>query len=165
MDNTARLRKDKPAIERLQQGESLMHRKELPQAEARFGEALQLAPNDYAGLCMMARCQLAQNKHSVAQQYTARARAINPTEAQAMQLSGISKLGVRQFGEAYQELDLFEKRLPGDPGVVFLKGVALESMQDRAGAAREYVRFARAVPQGSQSQYAVRRLKEWGYVR
>ena len=55
--------------------------------------------------------------------------------------------------------------LPGDPGVTFLKGVALEGSGDRQRAAQHYYRYASTVPSGNASTYAVTRLKSCGMVR
>jgi predicted Zn-dependent protease len=165
MDQTAPLRAQKPAIASFQEGQRLMQGKKLPDAETAFGDGLAKAPEDYAGLCMMARCQIAQRKPAEAREYLARARAVYPTEAQAMQLAGVSALALKDYGRAYAELDAYDRRLPGDPGVAFLKGVSQEGMGNRQAAAQEYARYVRAVPQGTQSQYAVQRLRAWGYAR
>ncbi len=165
MDETARLRAQQPAIESFQQGQRLMAGKKLPDAEQAFAAGLAKAPEDYAGLCMMAKCQLAQRKHGPARDYLARARAIYPAEPQAMQLAGITLLALNDYGGAHAALASYDQRLPGDPGVAFLKGVSLEGMGQRQAAAQEYARYVRAVPQGTQSQYAVQRLRAWGYVR
>lgn len=165
MDETARLRARKPAIESFQRGERLMQGKKLPEAETQLGDGLAKAPDDYAGLCIMAKCQLAQRKPAQAREYLARARSVYPKEAQAMQLAGVSALAVKDYGGAFAELDAYDRALPGDPGVAFLKGVSLEGMGQRQAAAQQYARYVRVVPQGTQSQYAVQRLRAWGYVR
>jgi hypothetical protein len=108
---------------------------------------------------------MAQRKHGPAREYLQRARAVYPAEAQAMQLSGISALALDDYGRAFAELDAYDRRLPGDPGIAFLKGVSQEGMGNRRAAAQEYARYVRAVPQGTQSQYAAQRLRAWGYVR
>jgi len=165
MDETARLRAQKPAIESFQEGQRLMQGRKLPDAEAAFEAGLAKAPDDYAGLCMMAKCQMAQRKHASAREYLQRARAIYPAEPQALQLSGITALALDDYGRAFAELDAYDRRLPGDPGIAFLKGVSQEGMGNRQAAAQEYARYVRAVPQGTQSQYAVQRLRAWGYAR
>jgi predicted Zn-dependent protease len=164
MDQTVRLRKIKPAIEAMQDGEKEMAKKAYPEAESHFGRALKIAPRDYAGLVMMAKCQLAQNKHDLARQYAERAKKVYPEEAQAQHLSGVSKLMGNRFEAAYTDFDNYEKRLPGNPNTVFLKGVSLEGMQNKQAAAKEYYRYLQMVNQGDQAQYAYQRLVDWGFV-
>ncbi len=164
MDHTARLRKIKPAIEAMQDGEKEMAKKAYPEAESQFGRALKIAPDDYAGLVMMSKCQLAQNKNDLARQYAERAKKAYPEEAQAQHLSGVSKLMGNRFESAYTDFDNYEKRLPGNPNTAFLKGVSLEGMQNKQGAANEYHRYLRMVNQGEQAHYAYQRLVDWGYA-
>ncbi|NTV96831.1 MAG: M48 family metalloprotease, partial [Thiobacillus sp.] len=91
-DNTANLRRLKPAVTALQQGETLMAKNQPAQAEEPFGRALGLAPGDYAANVLMAKAKLAQKKEREAEAYLSQARAIYPSEGQALQLSGVAKL-------------------------------------------------------------------------
>jgi thioredoxin-like negative regulator of GroEL len=165
MDHTAGLRKLKPAIEEQQKGERLMSKKSLPEAEGHFNTALKRAPNDYTGLCLMAKCQVAQKKYEEAKQYTALARQINPREAQAMQLSGVANIATREYATAYKEFDAYDRTLPGNPNAAFFKGISLEAMQDRQGAAREYQRYLKSVQTGTQAKHAATQLRAWGYAK
>ncbi|MCP3685309.1 MAG: M48 family metalloprotease [bacterium] len=129
MDHTAGLRKLKGAIETMQAGEKEMAKQQFPRAEKHFESALQQAPRDYAGLVMMAKCQLAQDNHRMARQYAERAKQVNPTEAQAHHISGIAKFRQNDFNGAYADFSSYENMLPGNPNTVFFKGVSLEGMQ------------------------------------
>jgi len=165
MDNTAGLRRLKPAIDEQQKGERLMSKKSFGEAEEHFTTALKTAPTDYTGLCLMAKCQVAQKRYDRAKEYTAQAREIYPREAQAMQLSGIARLALKEYPVAFQEFDAYDGALPGNPNAAFFKGVALEAMQDRPAAAREYKRYLSAVQSGDQAKHAASRLKAWGYAK
>ncbi len=165
MDNTASLRKMRSAIEAMQNGEVSMAKKEYPTAEKEFSKALKQAPDDYAGLVLMAKCQMAQEKPNEAKQYLEQAKRINPEEGQVLQLSGINQLALNQFDAAYKNFDRYEKQLPGNPNTIFLKAVSLESMQNTKGAALEYNRYLQQVNTGSQAQHAYQRLVDWGYVQ
>jgi tetratricopeptide (TPR) repeat protein len=165
LDNTAGLRRLKPAIEEQQKGERLMSKKSFGEAEEHFSTALKTAPTDYTGLCLMAKCQVAQKRYDRAKEYTAQARQINPREAQAMQLSGVTHLALKEYPVAIQEFDAYDRVLPGNPNAAFFKGVALEAMQDRPAAAREYKRYLSAVQSGDQAKHAASRLKAWGYTK
>jgi predicted Zn-dependent protease len=165
MDMTASLRRLKPAIDEEQRAEEQMQRKDLRQAEAHLTNALRLAPDDYTGNMLMAKCLIAQKRHPQAAPYLDRAKVIYPGEGQAVHLSGINRLALRQPGAAFQEFDEYERRLPGNPNTIFLKGIAQESMQNRPAAAREYQRYLQTVRQGDQAKYAAERLRAWGYLK
>jgi predicted Zn-dependent protease len=163
MDHTAKLRAIKGAIEEMQNGEKAMAKKDFPTAEKHCRKALKGAPDDYAGLCMMAKCLMAQKKHKEARRYAERAKQVYPEEAQAHDLSGITKLAKGDFGSAYEDFASYEKMLPGNPNTVFLKAYSLEGMGRKKDAATEYNRYLGMVSQGDQARYAYGRLVEWGY--
>ena len=165
LDNTARLRRLKPAVDTMQQGETLMSKKQLPQAEDRFDQALRQAPDDYVANMLMAKVKLAQKQTREAEAYLAQARAIYPPEGQAKQLSGVVKLALKQPDAALQHFEAYDRLLPGNANTTFLKGVAHERMQNRKLAAEHYLRYAQTVGSGSEAEYAVQRLKSWGYVK
>ena len=165
MDSTAGLRQMKETIENLQKGESAMSGEEYSKAENFFDEALRETPDDYAGLVMMAKCQLALENKREAERYAERAKQIYPSEAQAHHVNGVAKLGQNKFSSAYQEFDNYEKMMPGNPNTVFLKGASLEGMQNKQGAAEEYYRYLNMTNQGDQANYAYERLIKWGYIK
>ena len=165
MDSTARLRRIKGAVERMQEGERQMMQREFAGAETAFGDALRQAPDDYAGLVLMAKCQLALEQPAKADRYAEQARRVYPAEAQAHHVGGIARMGMNQFDAAYQRFDQYERILPGNPMTIFLKGLSQEGMQNRQRAAEEYSRFLQAVDSGDQAQYARQRLVEWGYIK
>jgi beta-barrel assembly-enhancing protease len=165
MDHTAGLRKIKPAIEEQQKGQRLMATKGTTEAEGHFSTALKQAPGDYTGLCLMAKCQMAQRKYDKAKEYTTLARQTYSGEAQAMQLSGVANLATKNYPVAYKEFDAYERTLPGNPNAAFLKGISLEAMQDRKGAAQEYLRYLKSVQSGAEAKHAATRLRAWGYAK
>jgi len=164
LDHTASLRKIKGAIEAMQEGEKEMAKKQFSQAEGHFDKALQKTPNDYAGLVMMAKCQLAMERPVKARQFAERAKQVMPNEAQARQIGGVSNLMMKKYSAAYEDFSSYETMLPGNPNTIFLKGVCQEGMQHKDQAAQEYLRYLQIVNQGEEAQYAYQRLVEWGYI-
>jgi predicted Zn-dependent protease len=162
MDSTARLRGLKPAIDAEQRGQGLLAKKSIGEAEAQFAQALAAAPDDYPGLVLMARAQLAQKRFQDADRYVERAVIVYPGEGQALALSGVVKLAIRQPELALQRFEAYDRALPGNPTALFFKGVALESMQNRAGAAQQYRAFLKSGARGNPANYATQRLREWG---
>ena len=92
MDQTASLRKMKDAIVQMQAGEGEMSQKNFQKAEGHFQTALKSAPEDYAGLLMMAKCQIAMDRPREAERFAQLAKQVYPTEAQARHISGFSNL-------------------------------------------------------------------------
>jgi len=165
MDHTAELRRIKGAIEKMQNGERAMVQRKFRDAEGQYRAALKQAPGDYAGLVMMAKCQLAQENHDEALRYSEQAKQVNSKEAQAYHVSGMAKIKKNDFSSAYAEFSTYEKMLPGNPNTIFLKGLSLEGMQRIRQSATEYSRYLKVDTKSKQAQYAYRRLVEWGYIR
>ncbi len=164
MDNTAGLRKIKDAITAMQNGETALRQKNFIQAEQEFDKALQIAPNDYAAMMMMSKCKLAQDKNNEAERYAKRAGEIYPAEAQSYAITGIASILNKKYEQAFNQFRSYDKLLPGNPSIIFFQGVSLEGMQRTKEAARYYYQFLQKVKQGSQAQYAHKRLKSWGYI-
>lgn len=164
MDNTESVRRLKPAIKEQQKGEALFARKAFSRSEQSFRRAVRLAPRDYTANLLLSKSLMAQERQHEAQVYLDEAKSIYPTEAQAHNLSGINRISVREFSGAYQDLSRYDQLLPGNPNNTFLRGVAMEGMRDRRGAARHYYEYLRTVREGQAAQYAYTRLRSWGYV-
>lgn len=165
MDNTAELRKIGPAIKDLQDAEKLMGEKKFNDAEQKCASALKIAPNDYAGLMLMSKCQIAQNDYAKGQEYAAQAKHVYPTEGQALQLSGLLMVRQQNFDAAYNDFTAYDAALPGNPYTSFYKGYAQENMGNASAAAQEYIKFLKQVNQGDQAKHAYYRLVEWGYIK
>lgn len=165
MDHTAGLRRMKGAIETMQKGEAAIGAEKYAEAEGLFKSALKQAPNDYAGLVLMAKCQLAQKKVDAAEKYLKTARQVYPREGQALYLDGYVKLAKKQYAAALSQFQAYDKQLPGNPNTTFFKGVAFEGQGVRKSAAENYYAYLQAVDQGSNAQYAYNRLVEWGYIK
>ncbi len=165
MDHTARLRKIKGAIEKMQSGEKAMTKRKFKDAEKQFRLALKQAPNDYAGLVMMAKCMLAQNKNEEAERYAQRAKQVYPNEAQAYHIKGMSALQKKDYDSAYAEFGNYEKMLPGNLNTIFLKGLSMEGMGNKHKSALEYYRYLKLDTQSKQAKYAYHRLVDWKYIK
>jgi len=165
LDNTARLRAQKGAIEELQKGQKEMGKKNFTQAETHFRRALKKAPNDYVGLVMMSADKMLQKNWVVGAQYAEMAQKAYPQEAQAYHLSGFAKIQLKNYEGAYEEFKTYERVLPGNPNTIFFRGYAQEGMKRIPEAANEYRRYLQTVQQGKYAQHAYLRLREWGYVR
>ncbi len=165
MDSTASLRRIKPTIDACKNGETAMSRKDYRTAQTQFQTALQRTPRDYAANVRMAQCLQAQGRENQAMQYAETAQKIYPQEAQAHKIGGVLALSQRNPAAAFAAFERFDRMLPGDPGITFLKGVSLEGMGDRQRAAQQYASYLQLTRQGQAAEYAVSRLRGWGMVR
>ncbi|MBI5583318.1 MAG: M48 family metalloprotease [Deltaproteobacteria bacterium] len=165
MDQTARLRKIKGPILKMQDAEKSLSQKKYNEAEGLLIETLKEAPNDYTGLVLMSKCLIIQDKYDQAEDYLNRAKQVYPGEAQARHLSGLNQVKRKDFGQAYEEFAAYDRLLPGNPKTVFLKGYAKEGMKQNREAAQEYNRYLQQVTEGDEAKYAYRRLVEWGYIK
>ena len=165
LDHTAGLRRMRGAIESMQQADSLMAKKQYTDAARRLQSALKEAPDDYAALAMMAKCQMALQRPAEALRYAERAKQVYPREAQARYLAGFARLQQKQYEGALADFNAYARLLPGNPNTSFFQGLSLEGMGRRSEAARAYTRFLKAGGRGNPAQYAYNRLVEWGYVK
>ncbi len=165
MDNTASLRRLKPTIEACQKGETAMAGKAYGKAEEQFRFALKATPRDYSANLLMAKCLSIQDKDAQALEYARTASRIYPQEAQAHKMVGVLALAQRDPASAYTSLDQYDRLMPGDASITFLKGVSLEGMGKRQEAAKEYTSYLRRSNKGQAAEYSYSRLKNWGYLK
>jgi predicted Zn-dependent protease len=165
MDHTVKLRAMKGAIEAIQKGERAMAGEKYDEAETYFKKALKQAPDDYAGLVMMAKCQMVREKYSEADRFVKKAKNVYPQEAQAYYLAGFVNMNQKQYDSAYEDFKTYEKILPGNPNITFYQGLSLEKMNQVSESADKYYRYIKVVNQGDKAKYAYQRLVQWGYIK
>lgn len=165
MDNTASMRRIKPTILACQKGETAMAGKAYGKAEEQFVTALKATPRDYSANLLMAKCLSVQDKDAQALEYARTATKIYPQEAQAHKMLGVLALGQRDPAAAYASLDQYDRLMPGDAGVTFLKGVSLEGMGKRQEAANQFASYLRRTNKGQAAEYSQSRLRSWGYIK
>ena len=167
MDNTAKLRSQKGAIDEMQKGQKEMAANNFSAADVHLRKAIKLAPNDYTALVMISISQLVQKKWTVGRQYAEMAQKVYPAEAQAYHLSGFAKIQMKDYDGALEEFSSYDQRLPGNPNIIFFKGYAYEGMKKYPQAGREYQNYLQITQQGDYAQHAYQRLQEWrarGYI-
>ena len=165
MDNTARLRSMKPAIEDMQKGEAALGKEKYDEAQALFRSALKKAPHDYTGLVLMAKCLLMKKQPGEAGKYLEQAQQVYPQEPQAHYLAGYVDLKQKRFNQALAQFQDYDKKLPGNPTTTFFKGYAYEGLNQQKPAAENYYSYLKAVNQGDNAKHAYNRLVEWGYIK
>lgn len=161
MDNTARLRAQKGAIEAMQTGDKALAQKKYADAEGHYRRALKGAPEDYTALVLMSKTQLMQKKWAVGRQYAEMAQKVYPQEAQAYHLSGFAKIQLKDYEGALEEFNSYDRVLAGNPNTLFFRGFAYEGMQKFREAGGEYQRYLQVVQQGDYARHAYQRLQQW----
>ncbi len=161
MDRTASVRALAPAIRAFEQGQMLLMKKELVQAEAKLQEGLKLAADDYAGLMLMSSCMAAQKRPDEAGRYAARAKAVLPDEPQATHMLGTVAMAKGRFDQALGLFAQYDRDLPGNVETQFLTGLCYERMGHRRQASQAYNRYLAMAPGGTNAPYAKRQLTAW----
>lgn len=151
MDRTAPMRAIKPTIQACQQGELLLSQKKAEPARERFGEALRLTPSDYPALLRMSECLTALRREREALAYAQQARRVLPQEGQAMRQVAALQMVNKRHDLALQELEAFDRVLPGDPSVSFLRGVNLEATGQKEAALQAFQAFVKSNPGAGQA--------------
>ena len=165
MDRTTALRRLKPAVDQLQAGTMAMLKGGRQEAYGHFEQALQQAPDDYAGLLLMANCCRQLNRADRARSLAQRALAVYPGEPQAVLLTGLLTLEKGDFGGAYERFAQYRKALPGNPELFFYCGLCQEKMGRQQEATDEYVRYLQVVQSGENAEHAYKTLVAWGAVQ
>lgn len=162
MDAMGPLLKDKESIRLIQKGQEAMMAKKLNEAEGHLKSALAKTPDDYAGLLVMAKCLIAQNRNQEARQYVDRAKQVYPTEPQAEHLLGMAQLKMGKFYDALGHFQAYERELPGNPNTIYFRGHCYDKMGRKEEAAAEYRRYQAAAPQGEFAGVIGKRLAALG---
>jgi predicted Zn-dependent protease len=163
MDNTASIRKIAPAIKSLQEGELAIMKGQFAKGEEHLKRALRAAPDDYAALMLMSKALYAGKRHAEAEKYALQARDVYPEEPQSRHLAGMVQLERKKYEKAFLSFDAYEKKLPGNPNTVYLKGVSLDGQGRMKDAADHYSRYLQESPSGEYAAKAKERLRVWGY--
>lgn len=166
MDKIAGLRRKKESIKLMQTGEKHLAKEAYGKAQTAFKTAIQKADQDYTAHVLMSKCMLIQKKSKQALTYTRTAKQLYPGESQAHYLSGLANLGEKKPDQAFQDFNRCDQILSGNPQVTFYKGYSLDQNNQKRPAADQYITYIKQINHASNkySQYAYKRLKEWGYA-
>ena len=166
MDRTAKLRRQKKAINKIQEGEKYLAQKKYDEAGTALKEAVKMADGDYTAHVLAAKCMILREQYQEAAAHADRAKSLYPGEVQGHYLAGLAYLSLGKPGQAQQEFKTCNALLPGNPQVTFYRGYAFDRDGQRQEAAGQYTEYLRQINYAANtySRYAVKRLKTWGYV-
>ncbi len=163
---TAALRATKPALKLFSQAEAALANKQPAAAQKLLEQGLQALPGDYAGLLLMAKCQLDQNRPTEAVRFAEQAQVAYPGEPQAQTVLAQARFALKQYDQSLAHLQLYERALPANPLTAFYSGLCLERMGRVPQAANAYRVFLNRTGEASASQswagqHAISRLRLW----
>jgi predicted Zn-dependent protease len=158
MDTIAPVLQLKPAIEELQKASTLFAEKKYDNAEEHINKALQIAPDDYASLLYMAKCQFYKNQYSNAYPYAKKANEVYSNEAQANFILGIICIKLNKYEEGLVNFENYDKKLPDNPEILFYKGFCSDKLALVNDAINYYKKYLSKIKEGQNANYARRRL-------
>ncbi len=164
MDYTANLRKQKELIKTLANADLAMSAGNFNEAENELNRAAILDQDDYAYWVISAKLSMAREQFAQAISDLQQANLIKPSEHLPEYMLGVNYLETKQPESARASFQKYKRALPGNALVDFFIGFSFELQDQRAQAASSYKVYLQQVQQGTQAEYAYRRLVEWGYV-
>ena len=78
--------------------------------------------------------------------------------------SGLAALEGGKSAAALAEFKAYERVLPGNPGMTFYSGRALEGLGRKKEAAEAFSRYLQVGGTGESATYATQRLTDWGMM-
>ena len=164
MDRTASLRALAPTIEDNRGAELLIARKKIAEAQALLVTAAKRSQRDYPTHFRLAQVYQVLGNRSEALRYAKEAQSIYPQEPQAHKLLGVLHMESGNPSAALEDFQRYDQFLANDIGITFLKAMAYESMGNRTVAVQHFQAFLKAGGSGEGAQYAINRLKKWGFA-
>lgn len=164
LERTAKVRAITPGIRAFNKAEQARGRNDFTTGVRLAREGLALAPNDYAGLLILASCLNGLNRPAEALAAARQAAAAYPREANAQGMIAATAMGMRQYSEALVAATALERMLPGELQARFIRGFCHENLGNQAAAAAAYRSYLQAVGSAgdhARARHARSRLAAW----
>ncbi|MBM4164708.1 MAG: peptidase M48 Ste24p [Lentisphaerae bacterium] len=133
-ERTAALRAIAPAIRLFNQAEQARARGDCAAGVRLAREGLALAPNDYAGLLILAACQNGVKQPGAALVTARQAAAVNPREPNAQGMIALTAMALGRHEEALAAANACERALPSDPHSRFIRRYCQEQLDNTAAS-------------------------------
>lgn len=165
MDGIAPVRAQAPVIRNIQRADLAMSQRHWTEAEGAYRTALAASrESDYEALIKISHCLRIQKRTDESLRYAQLAKQVMPGEAQAHAASGLAALEGGKSAAALAEFKAYERVLPGNPGMTFYSGRALEGLGRKKEAAEAFSRYLQVGGTGESATYATQRLTDWGMM-
>jgi predicted Zn-dependent protease len=159
------LKEEAPAFALADEARELTRNRRTREASERFERAVSMVPNSPILNALWSDTLYDLGDYGRSEQVSDRANSANPQLFYGRLVNGAANWRLRDYREAIEQLRIAERLVPDTYLVAYFAGRTFEDTGDRKAAAEQYAKVAQATQgQGEYGQYAVTRLREWGYV-
>lgn len=159
------LKEEAPAFALADEARELARNRRPREAAERFERAVSMVPNSPILNALWADTLYDLGDYRRAEEISERANSLNPQLFYGRLVNGAANWRLRDYREGIEQLRMAERLVPDTYLVAYFAGRTFEDTGDRRTAAQQYARVAQATQgQGEYGQYAVTRLREWGYL-
>ena len=161
----APLKEEAPAFALADEARELARTRRTREAADRFDLAVAMVQNSPILNALWGDTLYDLGDFGRSEQVSDRANSLNPQLFYGRLVNGAASWRLRDYREAIEQLRADERLVPNTYLVAYFAGRALEDLGDRRAAAEQYAKVVQATQgQGEYGQYAVMRLREWGYL-
>jgi predicted Zn-dependent protease len=159
------LKEEAPAFALADEAKELARNRRTREAAERLEGAGSMVPNSPILIALWGDTLYDLGDFPRSEQVSERANSLNPQLFYGRLVNGAANWRLRDHREAIEQLRAAERLVPDTYLVAYFAGRTLEDAGDRRAAAEQYAKVAQATQgQGEYGQYAVGRLREWGYL-
>lgn len=159
------LKEEAPAFALADEARELARNRRTREAADRFERAVSMVPNSPILNALWGDTLFDLGDFGRSEQVSDRANSLNAQLFYGRLVNGAANWRLRDHREAIEQLRAAERLVPDTYLVAYFAGRVLEDAGDRRAAAEQYAKVAQATQgQGEYGQYAVGRLREWGYL-
>lgn len=159
------LKEEAPAFALADEARELARNRRTREAAERLERAVSMVPNSPILNALWGDTLFDLGDFGRSEQVSDRANSLNAQLFYGRLVNGAANWRLRDNREAIEQLRAAERLVPDTYLVAYFAGRVLEDAGDRRAAAEQYAKVAQATQgQGEYGQYAVGRLREWGYL-
>ena len=159
------LKEEAPAFALADEAKELARNRRTREAADRFERAVSMVPGSPILNALWGDTLFDLGDFGRSEQVSDRANSLNPELFYGRLVNGAASWRLRDLRESIEQLRVAERLVPDTYIVAYFAGRVLEDAGDRRAAAEQYAKVAQATQgQGEYGQYAVGRLREWGYL-
>jgi predicted Zn-dependent protease len=161
----APLKEEAPAFALADEAKELARNRRTREAAERLERAVSMVPRSPILNALWGDPLYDLGDYRRSEEVSDRANSLNPELFYGRLVNGAANWRLRNNAKSMEQLRAAERLVPGTVLVAYFAGRNFEDMGDRRAAAEQYAKVAQATQgQGEFGQYAVGRLREWGYA-
>lgn len=159
------LKEEAPAFALADEAREMARTRRTREASERFERAVSMVPSSPILNALWSDTLYDLGDYGRSEQVSDRANSLNPQLFYGRLVNGAANWRLRDYREAIEQLRAAERLVPDTYLVAFFAGRTFEDTGDRRAAAEQYAKVAQATQgKGEYGQYAMTRLREWGYL-